>query len=219
MSGSIWNRSVQDDPDKWWPVETISKVVTEHIDKWMIDSVSIIFDNRIRSFVSRLTFCFYAQIITFDRGGVSGHINHRAVSAAVTQVALSMNSTRSMTTTSSPVSKKSPSLFILNSVFVLRKYSGLYDLPLSFLPFLPSLVFGPASQSRIDLAPGYDSRTEKSALESEARRSQASQSIERGLLISGWDAYRAARDAFWRHRSQMVWDRHLYMVLSRYMSV
>ncbi|KAG0143654.1 hypothetical protein CROQUDRAFT_96067 [Cronartium quercuum f. sp. fusiforme G11] len=187
--------SIQDNPIEWWPVETITKVVSEHIDKWMIDS-----------------------IVTFDHGGVSGHINHRAVSAAVTQSALSTNFTRSAAAATFPAaSKPAPSLFVLNSVFLLRKYSGLYDLPLTFLGFVPSLIFGPSIQSIPELVTEYDSKTEVSAAASERERRKATSSYERGLLVSGWSGYRAARKAFWQHQSQLVWDRHLYMLISRYM--
>ncbi|KIH92586.1 hypothetical protein SPBR_03147 [Sporothrix brasiliensis 5110] len=51
---------LQDNPTKWWDTALLQTVVQEYIDKWNIDA-----------------------IITFDEGGVSGHINHRAVSAAV----------------------------------------------------------------------------------------------------------------------------------------
>lgn len=44
----------------WWDTDLVAKIVGEHVKKWKIDS-----------------------IITFDDGGVSGHINHRAVAAGV----------------------------------------------------------------------------------------------------------------------------------------
>lgn len=186
--------SVQDDPVKWWPSETISKVVKEHLDKWMIDS-----------------------IVTFDDQGISGHINHRAVSAAVTQLSLSLNATRSISTSSRTHLLPAPTLYTLKSVFVLRKYSGLYDLPFTLLGFIPNLILGPNSQTTSDLVPGYDSRTEQSSIESEQRRHQITLKSEKGLLVNGlWDYFKT-RNSFWKHRSQMVWDRHLYMILSRYM--
>ncbi|MBW0488704.1 hypothetical protein O181_028419 [Austropuccinia psidii MF-1] len=183
--------SVQDDPKNWWPTDLISKIVKEHIDRWMIDS-----------------------LITFDDWGVSGHINHRAVSAAVTQLALKLNSFNQSDVHLNP----SPILFTLQSVSVLRKYSGLYDLPISLIGFIPSIIFGPPQQkTKLPLIPDYDSSTESSAQQSEKNRKLASSSLEKGLLLSGWHSYRAARKAFWSHHSQLVWDRHLYMILSRYM--
>ena len=54
------NRLLQDNPKVWWDTDLIAKIVEEYVKKWKIDA-----------------------IITFDDGGVSGHINHRAVSAGV----------------------------------------------------------------------------------------------------------------------------------------
>ena len=54
------NRLLQDNPKVWWDTDLVAKTVEEYVKKWKIDA-----------------------IITFDDGGVSGHINHRAVSAGV----------------------------------------------------------------------------------------------------------------------------------------
>ncbi|CAH7683162.1 putative deacetylase LmbE-like domain-containing protein [Phakopsora pachyrhizi] len=185
--------SVQDDPEKWWPTDTISLTVKQHVDQWMIET-----------------------IVTFDKGGVSGHINHRAVSAAVTQLALSLNQTNPSTSSSS-LNHTSPTLFVVKTVFVLRKYLGLYDLPLSFSSFIPGVLFGPSILSRVPLDFTYDVRTEEEALESERKRQDSIESTERGLLLGGLSDYLFARKAFRRHQSQFVWDRHLYMILSQYM--
>lgn len=53
-------RDLQDNPKVWWDTDLIAKIVEEYVKRWKIDA-----------------------IITFDDGGVSGHINHRAVSAGV----------------------------------------------------------------------------------------------------------------------------------------
>jgi len=145
---------VQDDPKNWWPEDRLIQVISPYIERWSPD-----------------------VIITFDSGGVSGHINHRAVSASLTKY---------MHTHPSPP----PVTYTLTTTAVLRKYAGLLDLPLSFLPFIPRLLLpAPLSGSR-------DSQ---------------------GLLVSDIGSYFAARRAFWRHQSQLVWDRHLYMILSQYM--
>ena len=44
----------------WWDTDLVEKTVEEYVERWKIDA-----------------------IITFDDGGVSGHINHRAVAAGV----------------------------------------------------------------------------------------------------------------------------------------
>ncbi|WAQ83896.1 hypothetical protein PtA15_4A345 [Puccinia triticina] len=182
---------IQDDPTTWWPVDRVRGLVNEHIDRWMIDS-----------------------IVTFDDYGVSGHINHRAVSASVTELAIALYK-KSLAPGSTT---KAPKLFTVKSVFVVRKYLGLFDLPLSFIRFVPALVLGPSQQNNAALnALTYDPKTETSTRESERQRVALTAGFEKGLLVSGLSGYRAARNAFWSHQSQMVWDRHLYMILSQFM--
>lgn len=53
-------RGLQDNPSVWWDTDLVEKTVGEYVKRWKIDG-----------------------IITFDDGGVSGHINHRAVAAGV----------------------------------------------------------------------------------------------------------------------------------------
>ncbi|ORY76926.1 putative deacetylase LmbE-like domain-containing protein [Leucosporidium creatinivorum] len=57
---SLDHPALPDDPDLWWPPETIEQLVKEHVKRWDVD-----------------------LIITFDDYGVSGHANHRAVSSAL----------------------------------------------------------------------------------------------------------------------------------------
>ncbi|GKT85598.1 glycosyltransferase family 32 protein [Colletotrichum tofieldiae] len=57
---------LQDNPTAWWDAAIIQSILEDYVHKW---NVSV--------------------IITFDEGGVSGHINHRAVSAAVRYVTFS----------------------------------------------------------------------------------------------------------------------------------
>ncbi|KAE8417107.1 putative deacetylase LmbE-like domain-containing protein [Aspergillus pseudocaelatus] len=49
---------LQDNPQKWWRENLIEELVGQYVIKWKID-----------------------LIITFDKGGISCHVNHRAVSA------------------------------------------------------------------------------------------------------------------------------------------
>ncbi|KAK4221342.1 hypothetical protein QBC38DRAFT_134000 [Podospora fimiseda] len=89
---------LQDDPKKWWNTGLIENFVHEHVIKWEVDA-----------------------IITFDEGGVSGHINHRAVSAAVRRY-----------TATNP---EAPVAFSLTTTSLIRKYTVLGDLPLTALRF------------------------------------------------------------------------------------
>ena len=38
----------------------------------------------------------------------------------------------------------------------------------------------------------------------------------RALVANTWHRYLRTRDAFAQHPSQYTWDRHLYMIISRY---
>ncbi|KAL2258406.1 hypothetical protein VTK26DRAFT_8295 [Humicola hyalothermophila] len=89
---------LQDNPKVWWNTTLIESIVDEHVAKWDVDA-----------------------IITFDDGGVSGHINHRAVSAAVSHYAATK--------------PRAPVAFTLTTTSLLRKYTFLGDLPLTALPF------------------------------------------------------------------------------------
>jgi N-acetylglucosaminylphosphatidylinositol deacetylase len=63
LCASYWrltSRELQDNPQLWWDTDLVENVIEEYVKRWKIDA-----------------------IITFDDGGVSGHINHRAVAAGV----------------------------------------------------------------------------------------------------------------------------------------
>ncbi|KAK0639928.1 putative deacetylase LmbE-like domain-containing protein [Cercophora newfieldiana] len=148
---------LQDNPKVWWDTDLIAKIVHEHVLKWEVDA-----------------------IITFDEGGVSGHINHRAVSAAVSKYA--------------STHPQAPVAFTLTTTALPRKYTLLGDLPLTALPFMWRIV---------------------AALSFPARTADPNDGA-RSLLANSWHRYRMTRDAFAQHPSQYTWDRHLYMIVSRY---
>ncbi|KAI9604878.1 hypothetical protein H4Q26_002848 [Puccinia striiformis f. sp. tritici PST-130] len=164
---------IQDDPITWWPVDKIGKLVNEHIDKWMIDS-----------------------IVTFDDYGVSGHINHRAVSASVTELAIS--SYKKSMSTSKTITPR------------------LFDLPLTFLGLYPRLSWTFSTNYSALESLTYDPKTEQSTSESEKQRRSISTDFEKGLLINGWAGI-GPLGTLLESQSQMVWDRHLYMILSQFM--
>jgi len=155
--------SLQDDPKAWWDTDLIQKHVAQHVKKWSIDA-----------------------IITFDAGGVSGHINHRAVSAAIRAYASS--------------DSNAPAAYMVTTTTLLRKYTILGDLPLTALPFawrILTAIFFPAR-------PSVAGSPAESAWGG------------RALAANSWHRYLKTREAFRQHNSQYSWDRHLYMVLSRY---
>ena len=56
---------LKDNPKLWWKKDTIIPIVKSWVSNWKADAV-----------------------ITFDRQGISGHVNHRAVSVAIAYVVL-----------------------------------------------------------------------------------------------------------------------------------
>ncbi|KAF7171729.1 hypothetical protein CNMCM5623_004027 [Aspergillus felis] len=162
------NAELQDNPKKWWNEDLIKDLVASHVQKWNVD-----------------------LIITFDNGGVSGHINHRAVSAGVRKYLAS--------------TPQAPPAYTLQSTFLLRKYSSLIDLIPTAVPFswriLKAILTSPAASAADgvhDLSP-LDVYNDKV------------------LLVSPWRTYQVSRAAFSQHASQYSWDRSLYLVVSRYM--
>ncbi|KAK3987464.1 hypothetical protein QBC44DRAFT_331271 [Cladorrhinum sp. PSN332] len=104
---------LQDDPGVWWDTGLIENFVHEHVMKWEVDA-----------------------IITFDEGGVSGHVNHRAVAVAV----------RHYTATN----PEAPVAFSLTTTSLIRKYTFLGDLPLTALRFawrITEALWFPASKA------------------------------------------------------------------------
>ncbi|GLA99763.1 hypothetical protein AtubIFM57143_008461 [Aspergillus tubingensis] len=91
--------ALQDNPEKWWRQDVIQDIVAHYVHMWKVD----------------------LKIFTFDNGGVSGHINHRAVSAGVRKYAEDF--------------PHAPPVYALQSTFILRKYSSLVDLILTSVPF------------------------------------------------------------------------------------
>ncbi|KAJ5188652.1 N-acetylglucosaminyl phosphatidylinositol deacetylase [Penicillium cf. griseofulvum] len=157
---------LQDNPKKWWDENLIQDIIAPYIEKWQAD-----------------------LIMTFDQGGISGHINHRAVSAGI----------RSYVATNEYV----PPAYALQSISLLRKYSSLIDLIPSTIPFSWKII-----EALLKPATNPDSVGRSLARET---------GKERVLLVSSWQTYLESRAAFGQHESQYSWDRVLYLVMSRYM--
>ncbi|CAF2358418.1 unnamed protein product [Rotaria sp. Silwood2] len=97
--------NIQDNPKVWWSEQQLIPMINEYIDKWSTDI-----------------------LVSFDRKGISGHINHQAVASAVRLLTQTNNNT---------MIKMS---YELKSVSVLRKYSSLFDFYLIFISFIPRLL-------------------------------------------------------------------------------
>jgi N-acetylglucosaminylphosphatidylinositol deacetylase len=89
---------------------------------------------------------------------------------------------------------EAPAAFTLTTTSLLRKYTFLGDLPLTALPFAWRII---------------------SALSYPAVTADPKDGT-RALTANTWGRYRQTRHAFAQHPSQYTWDRHLYMIMSRY---
>lgn len=158
----VLNRDdIQDNPKEWWPENIVYGIVEFYVRKWNVDA-----------------------IVTFDHGGISGHINHRAVSAAVRKFA--------------ETDPKAPPTYLVTTTMLLRKYTILADLPLTSLRFTFRILVALSPFSFV------------SAQQAEAY-------ADRGLFVSNLFQYKRGVWAFYAHESQRVWDRYIYLVISRYM--
>jgi N-acetylglucosaminylphosphatidylinositol deacetylase len=151
---------LQDGSHLWWPKEKISEFVQKHIKQFDID-----------------------LIITFDTSGVSGHINHKAVSIGIEYYIKTAD--------------KTPLIYELPTTAVIFKFTSILDIFRTIIKFsfrlfrsffstiLPFLFSTPSSQ--------------------------------RALFVSSPLGYYHGLKAFYAHRSQVLWFRHLYTTFSRYM--
>ena len=156
---------IQDNPKVWWSERELLPIIDKYVKKWSIDF-----------------------LVSFDNGGISGHLNHRAVGSAVRLY--TRNQTNTMIKSS----------YELKSVSLLRKYSSILDFYWIFISTLPRLLHAFfVVLDPFNLFPSID------------------QSYV--LLISTPNDYMASRTAFASHQSQYGWDRHLYLLASRYMFV
>ena len=94
--------NMQDDPKHWWPKDNLSQII----------------DHYIKSFQADL-------VITFDRGGISGHVNHRSIAWAM-EYYISQT-------------KKTPLIYQLSTVSSLFEYTSIVDLFRTLLKFLPRI--------------------------------------------------------------------------------
>ncbi|KAE8407177.1 putative deacetylase LmbE-like domain-containing protein [Aspergillus pseudonomiae] len=164
---------LQDNPRKWWREDLIEELVGQYVQKWNID-----------------------LIITFDSGGVSGHVNHRAVSAGVSKY-ISKNT-------------QSPPAYTLQTRFLLRKYAGLADLIPTSMSFSGRIL-----RALVSAPPEYDGVK----VNNEKSHTMQDPYGDRALLVSDWRRYFQARRAFSQHGSQYSFDRVFYLLISRYMWV
>jgi len=132
-------------------------------------------------------------MITFDKGGVSNHPNHRALYSGA--VLFLRNLMKGHSGWECPVT-----LYTLPTVNILRKYSSMLDA-------LVTMAVG----AIVNIISG---------MTGDKKMTRVERGQERVLFISGLQQYWRAREAMVRgHRSQMVWFRWGWITLGRYMKI
>ena len=152
---------IQDDPRRWWPKENVSQVIEGYVRQWQID-----------------------LLITFDDGGVSGHLNHRSLAMAMKH---------------SLVHHRTLLVYELSTVSPVIKFTSIWNLFFTLIGFLPRLCRSFFSSLLPFLFSAPDG--------------------QRVLFVSSPSGYWTGLRAFHCHRSQMLWYRHIYTTLSRYMFI
>ncbi|KAI9202010.1 putative deacetylase LmbE-like domain-containing protein [Polychytrium aggregatum] len=136
-------------------------------------------------------------IVTFDQFGITNHPNHRSAFHGVRKLIRSgavpdPTSDQAQATTASSVLA-----FSLDSISLARKYTSVLDLiPTTLLAWL-------RSQPQISTDEGPNSRYSGQPLV---------------VVAPPWHVQKGFR-AMFRHRSQLVWFRYLYLASSRYMLI
>ena len=94
---------LQDNPYRWWPKRNISEIVQNYIEQFDID-----------------------LLITFDRGGISGHLNHKSIAIGIEYYINHVD--------------KTPLTYEVTTVSLLFKFSSILDLLRTAIKFLPRLL-------------------------------------------------------------------------------
>jgi N-acetylglucosaminylphosphatidylinositol deacetylase len=93
---------LQDDPHRWWPRGNISEIVEKYIKQFHID-----------------------LLITFDRGGISGHLNHRSIAVGIEYYIAN--------------TEKTPLVYEITTASTLFEFSSIIDMLRTIIKFIPRL--------------------------------------------------------------------------------
>jgi N-acetylglucosaminylphosphatidylinositol deacetylase len=93
---------LQDNPHRWWAKENISKIVEKYVNEFQID-----------------------LLITFDRGGISGHLNHKSLAIGIEYFIKN--------------SDKAPLTYQISTVSFLFQFSSIFNIFPTIIQFLPRL--------------------------------------------------------------------------------
>lgn len=178
---TLQNKDLQGDPKKPWDEQVVARVVERHVRKWHID-----------------------LIITFDEHGVSGGIrdanhHHRSVSKGVQKFVQNHRNDDD---------KHKTAAYALQTKFVLRKYSSIFDLLPTSFPFTLRIL-----KALFTAVPnGYITLPGKVAPPKDGDAYG-----DKALIVADWGRHLRAQTALGKHSSRYSWNRVLYSVLSRYM--
>lgn len=133
-------------------------------------------------------------IVTFDEGGISNHPNHRSLYHG--SVAFLKALMKGKSGYSCPVA-----LYTLTTTNIVRKYSGIFDSPLTMVIGAISNILG-----------SFTSSSKTSAKDADF--------ASRLLYVSSFNQWTKARTAMTDgHKSQMLWFRWGWITIGRYMFV
>jgi N-acetylglucosaminylphosphatidylinositol deacetylase len=135
-------------------------------------------------------------IVTFDEGGISNHPNHRSLYHGA--IAFLKALVKGKPGYSCPVA-----LYTLTTTNIVRKYSGVFDSPLT-------MVIGAVANIADSLTSSSKTTSAKDAADYASRL----------LYVSSFNQWAKARTAMTDgHKSQMLWFRWGWITIGRYMFV
>lgn len=96
---------LQDNPNIWWPKINVSNIIDFYINKFQID-----------------------LLITFDKYGISGHINHKSIYYGILDYI------------ENNINNNMPMIYELSTISILFKFSSIFDLFRTILTYIPRLI-------------------------------------------------------------------------------
>ncbi|KAK3527224.1 hypothetical protein QTP86_014648, partial [Hemibagrus guttatus] len=128
-------RELQDDPKTEWSIALTAPLILKHITTYSINlAIKALIKSPSTGDLHKQTTAnkLAERVLTFDEGGVSGHVNHIAIYKALSHLAFAGRLPEDCQVLS------------LHTISILRKYLSILELPISWL--LPSsfcCIIGP----------------------------------------------------------------------------
>ncbi|KAJ6504181.1 N-acetylglucosaminylphosphatidylinositoldeacety la se [Mycena vitilis] len=165
---------LQDNFTAYWDANTIASVLKPYI-----------LENRITT------------VLTFDREGISGHLNHKSLPAGVKQLMSSLKEVRLFTLITTPLPTKYAGI-VAPSLAKFDLYAN------DLFHFLEVQLTNVLAMLEISISPSPKTSPRPEVMP---------------VFVSGINQYLAAVQAMRAHPSQLEWFRWLYVLFSRYMWV